>query len=180
MQSTEREWIARVAARNALMQQGVPFAEATARGSLAAEAVLYALDNGMCRITGWSPAPVSPEPGEGEDMRLRDGLAAAYTQLSEGDAAGAGRIAEAVLAGGDVPPMFAAGESNRRELTTPAPVDGDGLTELLTSDETISVACSAWLRRANETGMLSKRLGSVLAAVAARLSSREGGGNAVS
>jgi hypothetical protein len=47
----------------------------------------------------------SPEPAADEDMRLRDGLGAAYTQLTSGDVAGAQRILEAVLAGGDVPDL---------------------------------------------------------------------------
>lgn len=38
-----------------------------------------------------------------EDARLRDGLAAAYTLLVDGDAAGAQRVLEVVMAGGDVP-----------------------------------------------------------------------------
>lgn len=41
--------------------------------------------------------------GDDEDVRLRDGLAAAYSQLTDGDTVGAQTVLEAVLAGGDAP-----------------------------------------------------------------------------
>jgi len=55
-----------------------------------------------------------PAPAGEEDMRLREGLGATYTQLVAGDTAGAQRTLEAVLAGGDVPDLA-------------APAGGDGL-----------------------------------------------------
>lgn len=57
-------------------------------------------------------------PANDEDTRLRDGLAAAYTQLTAGDVSGAQLILEVVLAGGGAPEL-------------PAPAGGDGLEKLL-------------------------------------------------
>jgi hypothetical protein len=95
-----------------------------------------------------------PEPAGDEDMRLREGLAAAWQRLVGGDPTGAQRVLEVVMAGGDVP------------------AGGDELVELLTSDE----AVEAWLDACRELPRVFDEeprevLRRRLRALAARLSS---------